>query len=172
MLFYDLAGSDQIGKGGWATPSDSTDNNLWYEPTASTPGPVIHEFVEELYGTWTLQTTAPYEATASKNAIKQIKIGTVTKSGDDFTVSYRTEGAQSVGTRVFLSLLKWDGSAYVAVPGSTKAKVIAQKWDNSQTVIFTISTDGSYKVKAQIATPAGITYGQWIDDSGPVFTRP
>jgi hypothetical protein len=170
--FYDLAGSDEIGKGGWATPSDSADNNLWYEPTAPNHGPVIYEVVEELYGTWTPQTTEPYEATASKNKYPQlIEIGTVTKSGDNFTVSYRTEGVKDVGTKVKMTLFKWDGSTWVL--DQSKENGIAQKWDNAQAITFTITTDGTYTVTAKIIKPDGSTpYSAWSDTAGPVFTRP
>jgi len=112
--YYDLAGSDEIGKGGWATPNDSSDNNLWYEPTPSNHGPVIFEIVEEVYGTWTPQATPPYETTAIKNEYpKLLELGTVAKAGDDFTINYRTEGVKDVGVKVQMKLFKWEGAAWV-----------------------------------------------------------
>jgi hypothetical protein len=170
MRYYDLAGSDKIGKGGWNTPGDSSDNNLWYEPPPS-HGPVMYDILQELYGSWTLQTKDPYDGTANKFPQKQIQLGSVAKSGDDFTISYRTEGAKDVGVKVQMTLYKYEGTTLVEK--QIKEKVIANKWDNAQDITFTITENGSYTVRAKIITSTGLwCLSMWEDNTGPVFTRP
>lgn len=171
--YYDLAGSAAIGKGGWSTPNDNSDNNLWYEPSSTNNhGPVMYEIVEELYGSWTPQTTPPYEATAYKDEFPQlIEIGSVTTNGTAFTVEYRTEGAKDVGTKVKMTLFKLDGSTWVQT--QTQTNSISQKWDNAQNITFTITEDGTYTVTAEIDKSDDTSpYIAWEDTSGPIFTRP
>ena len=170
LRFYDLAGSAEIGKGGWATPADSSDNNLWYEPTAPSHGPIIYDVLEDVYGTWTPQSDNPYERTAMKTTnLRQIELSTpIVQSGADYTVNYRTEGALSVGTTVRLTLSKWNGSAFV--PVQVKDKAIATIWNNAQAITFTITASGQYKIQGNIINTTGSSpYISWYAPATLIF---
>ncbi len=172
--YYDVAGpGGAIGKGGWANPSDSSDNNLWYEPVPPNHGPVIYETVEELYGTWTPQTDPPYEATSEKIlSLTMIKILGINRNGDTCQINYRTEGAQTIGIKVKLTLYKWNGSAWAE--NSSQMNVIAQMWDNAQSVTFVLNEDGEYTVGASIVKSDGVCpyVNAWHTELGSTFTRP
>jgi hypothetical protein len=77
--------------------------------------------------------------------------------------------AVPIYTKMFLS--KWESNNWVQK--QTAEKGIAQKWDNSQDITFTITENGSYKVDAYIYTSSNIYYPViWVDETGPMFTRP
>ena len=164
-MYYDVAGSDEIGVGGWATPGDPTDNNLWYEPPEGQHGPIIYEVVEGLYGCWTPQTSTPYTPGLGRWYPQQIRAMSLTPAGANLTITYRTEGAKDVGTQVQAELLKRDaGGEYNVVATHTQA--IAQKWDNQQSYTFQTLDAGTYKVRLSIQTSAGQTlYEVWRVES-------
>ncbi|MCK4343275.1 MAG: hypothetical protein KAY37_16295, partial [Phycisphaerae bacterium] len=165
-LYYDVAGSDEIGVGGWAAPGDPTDNNLWYEPPTGAHGPIIYEVVEELYGCWNPQTSPPYTPGLARWYPSQIRAMSLTAAGANLTITYRTEGVKDVGTQVQAELLKRDvGGQYHVVATHTQA--IAQKWDNQQSYTFQTLAAGTYKVRLSIQTSAGQTpYNVWRVESG------
>ncbi|MBN1916431.1 MAG: hypothetical protein JW889_00865 [Verrucomicrobia bacterium] len=168
--YYDVAGPGGVGKGGWSTPKDKTDNNLWYEPPPDN-GPVIFELVDEVYGTWDPQATPPYNAEATQDLIWLIEVTGVENTGDDYSIEYRTEGVKDVGIKVRIRLLKEVNGQWVEVDGEEQA--IAQKWDNLQSVTFTIAENGAYKATAEIQTASGQTlFSTWNDDLGMEFSRP
>lgn len=173
IWYYDVAGSNEIGKGGWSTPNDSSDFNLWYEPTSPNHGPIMYEIIEELYGTWDPQAHPAREALTWDGGFwyqAQIQLGTVSKSGNDFTISYRTEGVKDVGVKVMMFLHKFEGGNWVQK--QTSEKTITQKWDNSQDITFTITEDGTYQVTARIAKSDNSTpYAAW-EATDIEFTRP
>ena len=172
-LYYDIAGSDEIGAGGWDRPSDAADNNLWYEPPAGAHGPIMYEMVDEVYGCWEPATSAPYEPGLGRWYPTQIRAVSLTPAGANLTVTYRSEGAKDVGTQVQAQLLKRGaGGTYTVVATHVQA-MIAQKWDNQQSHTFNSLSAGTYKVRLSIQTAAGDTpYAVWSTESGPRTLSP
>lgn len=176
MRYYDLAGPGCIGSGGWATPYDSNNgDNLWYEPpTPEQHGPVIYQIIDELYGSWRPTDEPPYEQAALQYSLQllQINESAPAVNGSTVTISFRTEGVKDVGTKVRLYLWRlvngnWQETQTVDV-------AIQQKWNNSQSATFTISTSGQFQVTGEIlkADDTALNTDQWKDITGPQWSMP
>ena len=166
MRYYDLAGSIEIGKGGWDSPTDASDNNLWYEGSTNSHGSIIYEINEqEQYGTWSPTSLSPYDANASKELLDtQIKIISITllNSNNLYMFSYRTEGVKNFGTKAFILIKKQNSKTQKWDDFYSIEKEIEKKWDNLQSIEVTIAEKGSYSVQAWIATDDNETIeGMW-----------
>lgn len=167
--YYDVAGSDEIGTGGWGAPGDPAGNNLWYEPPVGQHGPVMYAIVEDTYGTWVPPTEVPYAPfpVVGRPWVAQVEVTGLVHAGTNLTVTYRTEGAKDNGQKVLVTLLRkvarqWDTVA-------THVEPIAQRWDNEQSHTFGLLLSGTYKVEVAIQTAGGQTpFGTWVIESVPL----
>jgi hypothetical protein len=176
-VYYDVLGTEPgpqaYGTGGWDTPNDPGDPafpNLWYEPPAGqhNDNGVIYVIVEELYGYWypDLPRYYPPPMVSRDYAPQVAAVELVLTGSDRLTVTYRTEGAKDVGTKVMMALRRWTGGSYTTA--ATFEQDIAQKWDNQQSHEFASLASGTYSVLLEIQTPQGRTLylRQWRVRSG------
>jgi hypothetical protein len=155
--YYDVSCTDAVGDGGWNTPGDASDNNLWF---TGANAPVIAALVET-YAEWTPGTNDPWEvATGDRITPQQIAVDPITCFQNKATVQFKTEGAKDIGVKVVLTLYHRQliNGQWVWVEVASKSVAIEKKWGNSQTVGFdNILAQGWYRCTAKIAKADGST---------------
>ncbi len=128
----------------------------------------MYNFVPDRYGTWIDQTKQPYEIVA-KVHVKQIQIDNVAHTGNNYTISYWTEGARDDGEKVLMVLKKLENSVWIEK--QYDINLIDSEWNNFESISFIITEDGSYKAEASIRDSSGSYYPDvWYDEL--IFTRP
>lgn len=147
--------------------------NMWFNPTAQTPGPIMASW-QEVYGWWEPQNVEPHltdDRTFGPELLGKIKplqlpdnqfltidprrrarMISVTKFTSDGKMTVRTEGAKDIGTHVIVRVYEVAANGGTGRMAASAAVPIDAKWDNKIEIEFLFEDvlTGRFKVVAQI----------------------